>query len=784
MRIGVYNQFWSTVGGGEQYAGGIAEALAQHHDVTLITPVDGRIDADLLLDRLSIDVRELPVREVTAESLPVSAVSLDYEVFINVSFQSTAHNLAETGLYVAHFPTERFTLRQQAGALARSLIRRVEDPSLRSLGGLVRAAGRSGCVIAGQALLQMSSTRPVELGLTLRSEAARGTRLQVIVGRAVAEDRLVRDDANVTLTIPPGVGVPVFLIATRPDVSAPGGPGAHRALALEQITIDGRSVDPLAATLRQRLAPLPPRAYLETYDRIVANSEFTRLWIGRRWGRDCSVLHPPVRMRARGDKEPLIVSVGRFFGEHAGHTKRQLEMVQAFRRIVDGGLDGWRLVLIGGCDAAHREYAMAVKREALGLPVEVRLNAPGDVLDEALAHASIYWHAAGLGLDAERHPDGVEHFGIAPIEAMSAGAVPIVYGVGGPAEVVEHGVSGLHFRTIDELVESTQGLIATPSRLAALCEAAIARARDFSLDRFKAATVKLVEEVADSAGDRGAPTHGVVPGDLGVAGRVQRLRDPRRRWWGARSLPFGAAVRCNICGWRGRAFEGEPHSESALCPSCGSIARDRFLFHCYVERNPFRPELRVLETSPRLGDAYKHFMSGWCRYFSSDFEQSAHSGAVCLDLQSIGVRAESIDVVLTPHVLEHVPDTEAAIAELHRVVAPGGVVYLQVPVQQGRTTPPPEPEYHSDNTFVFWRFGFDLTARLRARGFNTVLLATADFARRAARGEPWLGHPGFPDDLLADVIVSDLEVVASDEEARLRGFEPSFWFLTWECRRP
>jgi SAM-dependent methyltransferase len=492
-------------------------------------------------------------------------------------------------------------------------------------------------------------------------------------------------------------------------------------------------------------------------------------------------------MRAGGDKEQLIVSVGRFFAEHAGHSKKQLEMVRAFRHLVERGLSGWRLVLIGGCSAEHRDYAMAVKREAIGLPVEVRLNAPGEVLDDALARASIYWHAAGLGVDPERDPDDVEHFGIAPIEAMSAGAVPIVYGVGGPGDVVDHGVSGLHFRTLDELVDRTSALIADPARLAALRRGAIERSHDFSLDHFRTATVELVERVAATAPVRRSPRATAAVGtrlESRVISRLERRSDPRRAMWGAARARVTGAVRCNICGWRGDRFEGEPHSESAVCPSCGSIARDRFLYHCYVERNPFHPDLRVLETSPRLGPAYKQFMAGWCRYFTSDFDQSAHSGALCVDLQQLGLRAGSIDVVLTPHVLEHVPDTDMAIAELHRVVASGGVVYLQVPVQQPDTGPPPEPEYHSDNTFVYWRFGFDLTERLRKAGFETVLLTTEDFVRRARLHEPWGAGTGFPDDLLQGVVLEDLVVVADDAEAAYRGFEPSFWFLTWECRRP
>ena len=59
---------------------------------------------------------------------------------------------------------------------------------------------------------------------------------------------------------------------------------------------------------------------------------------------------------------------------------------------------------------------------------------------------------------------------------------------------------------------------------------------------------------------------------------------------------------CNICRWSGDAFEGPDHSEFAVCPRCGSISRDRFLFWCFVERTDERLGATVLETSPRLGD--------------------------------------------------------------------------------------------------------------------------------------------------------------------------------------
>ncbi len=95
---------------------------------------------------------------------------------------------------------------------------------------------------------------------------------------------------------------------------------------------------------------------------------------------------------------------------------------------------------------------------------------------------------------------------------------------------------------------------------------------------------------------------------------------------------------------------------------------------------------RVIETSPRLGGEYREYMQRWFSYRTSDFDLSAHRGDIQIDLQQIDLPDAAVDVVLTPHVLEHVPDTGKALSELFRVIAPGGRMYLQVPLVYGATS--------------------------------------------------------------------------------------------------
>ena len=248
----------------------------------------------------------------------------------------------------------------------------------------------------------------------------------------------------------------------------------------------------------------------------------------------------------------------------------------------------------------------------------------------------------------------------------------------------------------------------------------------------------------------------------------------------------GVRSKCNICGWRGRAFGGEAHSESALCPVCGSIARDRFLYWCWVRRTGYDPGAMVLETSPRLDQRYRDRMGERVAYTSSDYDESAHRGAIRLDLQAIELPDNSVDVVLTPHVLEHVPDTNKALAELFRILKPGGHVFLQIPLPQARTMVPTEPEYHGDMTLVYFRFGWDLADVIRSHGFACDTLVTAELRDAAAHGHSWDQAGPWCDvvDLMAGADPSAMTVIADAEQAALYGFQPAYQFVTFDLHKP
>jgi glycosyltransferase involved in cell wall biosynthesis len=325
-----------------------------------------------------------------------------------------------------------------------------------------------------------------------------GRRADVAVPRRLSLPVRGHDDGSpISLRIRSGTWVP----------AEEHGGDDHRRLGVPLVGVAvGARPDHWGRALASLFETYPvPLDFLDTYDRILANSAFTRRWIRRWWDRDSGVLYPPVTLRnpvAPADKRPVVLSVGRFFAAERGHSKKQVEMVEAWRRLLDRPAaravveaEGWRLQLVGGCDAADRPYLDAVRRAAEGLPVDVHANAPGDELDRLYRDAALYWHAAGLGEDEEAHPERLEHFGITPLEAMSAGAVPLAFGAAGPLEASTDEVEGVHFRTVDELVVATERLLVDPRRRAVLSAAAVARAGEFGMDAFGTRVRRAIAEV-------------------------------------------------------------------------------------------------------------------------------------------------------------------------------------------------------------------------------------------------------------------------------------------------
>lgn len=231
------------------------------------------------------------------------------------------------------------------------------------------------------------------------------------------------------------------------------------------------------------LKRLAARWSLRRFD-LITYSQYCAEHIARRWsGAEAEVVAPPVRLRPMDParKTNTILSVGRF--ATSGNHKRQDAMLEAWRQLKPL-IPGWQLVLVGA-GSTDVSYTKSIVDEAAEIgDVIVHLDASPDVIDDCFASASIYWHAAGFGRPTG-DPGAAEHFGMSTVEAMSAGAVPVVYADGGQVELVPPEI-GYTWRTIDELVATTSDLVESPSRMALLSAAANAEADRYSEVAFDA----------------------------------------------------------------------------------------------------------------------------------------------------------------------------------------------------------------------------------------------------------------------------------------------------------
>jgi hypothetical protein len=83
------------------------------------------------------------------------------------------------------------------------------------------------------------------------------------------------------------------------------------------------------------------------------------------------------------------------------------------------------------------------------------------------------------------------------VEAMQNRCVPIVINGGGQKEIVEHGVSGYRFDTLEELCERTLQVIASPDLSECVGNAAFERAKQFSRSRFDAFVKKFFSSIEE-----------------------------------------------------------------------------------------------------------------------------------------------------------------------------------------------------------------------------------------------------------------------------------------------
>jgi len=263
----------------------------------------------------------------------------------------------------------------------------------------------------------------------------------------------------------------------------------------------------LASSIEQVLTGTEAAQWLESYSRVIAISQYSADWVQQLWQRHAEVIYPPADdMGPPAPKEKIILHVGRFTPSSAEadqHDKAQGFLLSIFLEMKDLHAKGWELHFAGnvGSDESAKQLAAMFLKRATGLPVKFHFNARFEALRDLYRRAAIYWHATGVGTNAQRYPQRHEHFGITTVEAMSAGAVPVVINSGGQKEIVSDGVNGFCWSEGESLLRQTRALAKDSALRDRLSRAAIESSKKFRRQVFVARIDESITRVLDEPAD-------------------------------------------------------------------------------------------------------------------------------------------------------------------------------------------------------------------------------------------------------------------------------------------
>lgn len=510
MRVGIYNRWLATLGGGEKHVLAIAEHLSKNHQVEVISHTD--IDKQYAASRLNLDLSQVNFIVLPdLQNKEISELTKNYDFFINGSYQDFFTNYAPRSATLIFFPARLGGRESLSRRLKKSLRRIFDVPQIAiSPQGFNASRSIDGWQMVPPLEFYLSTRHtPYQMTIDLQLENCSIEQLQIVVNNIIAEydydgnDQLV----HLTLQIPrllqePDVAIKIFCNPDNTDfVQLP-------KIIVKEIHLDtfGNRVykeliqkvfTSLGVYLEYSPSITSVLTHLDTYSAIWVNSKFTQQWTAQYWNRPSKVLYPPINVdnSVIGEKTENILNVGRFFAGQ--HNKKHVVMIETFKRMVDHGLEGWTLNMVGGSTPGkeHEDYLKDLYKRAQGYPISIYPDLSHQKLKELYAKSMIYWHASGYGENSKRAPEKMEHFGITTVEGMAAGCVPIVINKGGQPEIVRHQVSGFLWNDLDELQNYTLQVIHNDKLRQNLAAQAVIDSKNYDYQHFNDRVDQLCEEI-------------------------------------------------------------------------------------------------------------------------------------------------------------------------------------------------------------------------------------------------------------------------------------------------
>ena len=548
IRIGIYDRYLSTFGGGERYSCKMAEILSRQNDYSVDLVTDIYSDLDKVSSRLNLDLSKVSLKVFPFLSEEYAKrITGNYDIFINATYLSSLPAFGKRNIYLCYFPTKfdvdfrfihRFLLfffRLCAIWLYRLADRINKDfkdiEVIEGLYDIKKFFLRRGSWSSGRTVLSYKNVvKPIRLGfknpatsnvdtmsckislmepenkkiiyeklITLKPGEKKIIEIPFDVAR---ESDTAKESFNYTLEIISDTFIPERKAGSFKDSRILG-----VVLYCESdINIFKKLILKILGFVPLFLVSYPKNfKFLDSYNRILSISQYSKKWIKKLWGKESTILFPPVDVEdfAPAGKDNIILSVGRFFPEH--HNKKQLEMAQNFIDLYTKNpqiMKNFTLCLAGGVEnkAEHMDYVKSIKKLSENFPIKVLTNIDWDKLVELFSRSLIFWHASGMGEDESRHPEKFEHFGITTVEAMASGCIPVVINKGGQAEIIQNGYNGFLFESWDELKEITLKICSGNINFNSIKENAAKSSKKFSSVNFERELLDLMRVEIDNLG--------------------------------------------------------------------------------------------------------------------------------------------------------------------------------------------------------------------------------------------------------------------------------------------
>lgn len=222
-------------------------------------------------------------------------------------------------------------------------------------------------------------------------------------------------------------------------------------------------------------------------------------------------------------------------------------------------------------------------------------------------------------------------------------------------------------------------------------------------------------------------------------------------------MSYPKKVQCNICGWEGRHFLSDLWHKNINCPLCHSGIRQRLFLAAlqYIDDLSFDRLIdnkNILHFAPE-GKITSIIQNKSAHYVTADFLLKDCN--LKLDMSNMPeIKNESFDVLIAFDVLEHVPDYQKALGEVHRILSSKGFAIFTVPQKDNLLLTYEDPTIVTpeDRTKHFGQwdhlriFGEDFSKTIDSKGFAVVAVNESmfsdDIKRRHVLFPPMLSkHP-------------------------------------------